>query len=154
MPPHALTFAAACDNGASYPVVGPTAQGGGGGGGGEGEEEGVAASATQLVWDVGAYQAGHPEHPLPGMANCTLMVWDERGRNASPGKVGVMNPNLDALRFAVYTPEPYVGLDDVVPVLGNGGCGSAGVANLVWAVVVLVSGWSVVVRNSCEGSVL
>jgi len=93
--PTHLTVSAVCDNGNTYPV---------------GPSNGVIdGTATQVVWDLDAYQSEHPELPL-AQATYTLNIWDDRGPG-QPIKGGFLQQN-NALHFAMYTPQPYTGLAD------------------------------------------
>lgn len=91
--PTHLTVSAVCDNGNTYPV-GPT-------------DGIIPGTATEVVWDVWQYQLDNPATPL-AQASYTLNIWDDRGPNA-PIKPGFMEEN-SALRFAMYTPQPYTAL--------------------------------------------
>jgi hypothetical protein len=93
--PTSLTVSAVCDNGNTYPV-GPT-------------DGVIPGAATQVVWDLGAYQQANPNNPL-AQASYTLNIWDDRGPGASI-KPGFMQEN-SALRFAMYTPQSYTALAD------------------------------------------
>ncbi|TFK17057.1 hypothetical protein FA15DRAFT_676338 [Coprinopsis marcescibilis] len=93
--PTSLTVSAACGR-VTFPV-GP-------------DPEGLLpGAATQVVWDVHSYQMAHPETPLP-QAECQLMICDERGFD-SARRPGFLAPNSN-LKFALYTPQPYVALAD------------------------------------------
>lgn len=88
-----LTVSAVCDNGNTYPV-GPT--------------DGVLpGTATQVLWDLYAWQENNPQQPL-AQGTYTLTMWDNRGQSALP-KPGLMQP-FDGLHFALYTPQPYTPL--------------------------------------------
>ena len=91
--PTHLTVSAICDNGNTYPV-GPT-------------DGIIPGTATQVVWDLFAYQQANPNKPL-AQATYTLSIWDDRGPTASI-KPGFLQQN-SALRFALYTPEAYTPL--------------------------------------------
>ena len=91
--PQHLTVSALCDNGYTYPV-GPT-------------DGVISGGSTSVVWDPYAYNQAHPELQLP-QAMYTLAIWDERGPGAAR-QGGVFNPNT-ALKFALYTPQPYTPL--------------------------------------------
>jgi hypothetical protein len=88
--PTHLTVSAICDNGNTYPV-GPT-------------DGIIPGTATQVVWDLYAYQQANPNKPL-AQATYTLTMWDDRGPTA-PVRPGYLQQN-SALRFALYTPEAY-----------------------------------------------
>ncbi|KAI0042817.1 hypothetical protein FA95DRAFT_1609888 [Auriscalpium vulgare] len=88
--PQALTVSAVCDNGITYPV-GPT----------NGVIEGTA---TSVVWDVYSWQQNNPESPL-AQATYTLEIYDQRGPGAARAP-GLLQAN-SALRFALYSPQPY-----------------------------------------------
>jgi len=88
--PTHLTVSAICENGNTYPV-GPT-------------DGIIPGTATQVVWDLYAYQIAHPNKPL-AQATYTLSIWDDRGPGASI-RPGYLQQN-SALRFALYTPEAY-----------------------------------------------
>lgn len=91
--PTHLTVSAICDNGNTYPV-GPT-------------NGIIPGTATQVVWDVYAYQQANPNNPL-AQATYTLSIWDDRGPTASI-RPGYLQQN-SALQFALYTPEAYTPL--------------------------------------------
>jgi hypothetical protein len=93
--PTHLTVSAVCDNGNTYPV-GPT--------------DGIIdGTATQVVWDVAAYQSANPNKPL-AQASYTLHIWDDRGPTATR-RPGFLEQN-SALHFALYTPQAYTGIAD------------------------------------------
>jgi len=93
--PTALTVSAKCQNGYTYPV---------------GPSDGIIdGTATEVVWDVYAYQQAHPNTPLP-QAQCNLMICDERGFGAAR-RPGYLSPNTN-VQFALYTPQAYVSLED------------------------------------------
>jgi hypothetical protein len=92
--PTRLTVSAICDNGNTYPV-GPT-------------DGIIPGTATQVVWDLFAYQQAHPNKPL-AQATYTLTMWDDRGPTAAV-RPGYLQQN-SALRFALYTPEMYTPMD-------------------------------------------
>ncbi|KAF7318555.1 hypothetical protein HMN09_00365800 [Mycena chlorophos] len=88
--PSSITFAAVCtENGNTYTIGS------------------VDGKATNIVWDVFAYQQANPETPL-AEAEYTLHMYDERGPSATIA-AGLMSPN-DQLQFALYTPQPYTPL--------------------------------------------
>lgn len=88
-----LTISAICENGNTYPV-GPT--------------DGVLpGTATQVLWDLHAWQTSNPQQPL-AQGTYTLTMWDNRGRSALP-RPGYMQP-FDNLQFGLYTPQPYTPL--------------------------------------------
>lgn len=93
--PTSLTLSAICDNGNTYPV-GPT-------------DGALPGTATEVLWDVEAWQVGNPQLPL-AQGTCTLTMWDERGKTALP-KPGLMQP-FSSLQFGFYTPQPYTALAD------------------------------------------
>ena len=88
--PASLTVSAICENGNTYPV-GPT-------------DGVIPGTATSIVWDAYAWQTNHPNSPL-AQATYTLEIFDERGPDSSRSP-GLLQPN-NALRFALYTPQPY-----------------------------------------------
>jgi len=88
--PTHLTVSAICENGNTYPV-GPT-------------DGIIPGTATQVVWDLYAYQQANPNKPL-AQATYTLSIWDDRGPGAAI-RPGYLQQN-SALRFALYTPEAY-----------------------------------------------
>ncbi|KAF8881225.1 hypothetical protein BD779DRAFT_1445688 [Infundibulicybe gibba] len=92
--PTHLTVSAVCDNGNTYPV-GPT-------------DGIIPGTATQVLWDVFAYQQANPNKPL-AQASYTLHIWDDRGPGA-PRRPGFIEPN-SALKFALYTPQSYTPLN-------------------------------------------
>jgi len=134
--PDHLTLSAICANSNTYPV-GPT-------------DGIIPGDATEVVWDVYKYQTDNPGTPLP-QAMCTLNVWDERGSDA-PRRPGFMAPN-SALRFALYTPQPYTGLSDGWSCstcngsLAQAAAHPAFVGLMAMFVVMLLSGFSVI-RNA------
>lgn len=69
----------------------------------------IPGTATEVVWDVYAYQQKNPNLPLVE-ATYTLNIHDERGMNAgnAPGHLKANS----GLQFALYTPQPYTGLAD------------------------------------------
>ena len=91
--PTHLTVSAICDNGNTYPV-GPT-------------DGIIPGTATQVVWNLDAYQQANPNKPL-AQATYTLSIWDDRGPG-SARRAGYMEPN-DALKFALYSPAAYTPL--------------------------------------------
>lgn len=88
--PTSLTVSAICENGNTYPV-GPT-------------DGIIPGTATSIVWDAYAWQTNNPNSPL-AQATYTLEIFDERGLGSSRSP-GLLQPN-NALRFALYTPQPY-----------------------------------------------
>ncbi|PFH49450.1 hypothetical protein AMATHDRAFT_130946, partial [Amanita thiersii Skay4041] len=93
--PTSLTVSAACNNGNTY-AVGPN-------------NGIIPGTATEVVWDLYSYQQNHQATPL-AQETYTLMIWDDRG----PGAMrlpGFLQAN-SALKFAIYTPQPYTGLGD------------------------------------------
>ncbi|KAI0064991.1 hypothetical protein BV25DRAFT_1914137 [Artomyces pyxidatus] len=88
--PQALTVSAVCDNGITYPV-GPT-------------DGVIPGTATSVVWDAYAWQQSNPNSPL-AVATYTLEIYDQRGPGAARAP-GLLQAN-SALRFALYTPQPY-----------------------------------------------
>jgi hypothetical protein len=96
--PTHLTVSAVCENGNTY-AVGPT-------------DGVIPGTATEVVWDVWAYQKGNPGVPL-AQASYTLNIWGDRGQFALP-RPGYLAKN-NALQFALYTPQAYTSIED-------GGC--------------------------------
>jgi len=92
--PASLTVSAICENGNTYPV-GPT-------------NGIIPGAATSVVWDPYAWQTNNPNSPL-AQATYTLEIFDERGPDPSRAP-GLLQPN-NALRFALYTPQPYTPID-------------------------------------------
>jgi hypothetical protein len=88
--PTSLTVSAVADNGNTYPV-GPT-------------DGIIPGTATQVVWDPYSYDQANPNTPL-AQASYTLHIWDDRGPDATR-QPGYLQPN-SALKFALYTPQPY-----------------------------------------------
>jgi len=88
--PTHLTVSAVCENGNTYPV-GPT-------------DGIIPGTATQVVWDLFAYQQANPNKPL-AQASYSLTIWDDRGPTAAL-RPGYLQQN-SALKFALYTPEAY-----------------------------------------------
>jgi len=64
----------------------------------------IPGSATSIVWDAYTWQTNHPNSPLT-QATYILENFDERGPDLSTSP-GLLQPN-NALRFALYTPQPY-----------------------------------------------
>ncbi|KAG6909104.1 hypothetical protein DXG01_001978 [Tephrocybe rancida] len=96
VPPTHLTVQAVCENGNTYPV-GPT--------------DGIIdGTATEVIWDLWNYQQNNPIPLAP--KTYTLNIWDERGPSAgrAPGRLQANS----GLKFAMYTPEPYLSLEDGV----------------------------------------
>jgi hypothetical protein len=98
--PASLTVSAICENGNTYPV-GPT-------------NGIIPGSATSVVWDPYAWQQSFPNSPL-AQATYTLEIFDERGPG-SARTAGKLQPN-NALRFALYTPQPYTPIGSGQPLL-------------------------------------
>lgn len=102
--PTHLTVSAVCDNGNTYPV-GPT-------------DGVIPGTATTVVWDPFSYDQANPTKPL-AQASYTLHIWDERGPDAVRA-AGFMQPN-SALKFALYTPQPYTPISSgqiaLIPIL-------------------------------------
>jgi len=93
--PTRLTVSAFCSsNGNTYPV-GPT----------DGVIEGAA---TQVVWDVYAYEQRQGAVPL-AQAEYTLFINDERGPNSGL-HAGLLTPN-SGMKFSLYRPRDYVPLE-------------------------------------------
>ena len=91
--PASLTVSAACENGNTYPV-GPT-------------DGIIPGTATEVVWDLWAYNQANPAHPL-AVASYTLEIWGDQGKDAV-ASAGQLMPN-DNLRFALYSPASYTPL--------------------------------------------
>lgn len=91
--PASLTVSAICDNGVTYPV-GPT-------------DGIIPGTATSVVWDAYGWQQSNPSSPL-AQATYTLEIFDDRGPGAARAP-GLLQAN-SALRFALYTPQPYTPL--------------------------------------------
>ncbi|KAI0763998.1 hypothetical protein BD413DRAFT_606442 [Trametes elegans] len=92
--PTHLTVSAVCDNGNTYPV-GPT-------------DGIIPGDSKSVTWDIGAYQNAHPNLPLVE-ATYTLHIWDDRGPGAAR-QAGLVSEN-SALKFAMYSPQPYTPLE-------------------------------------------
>ncbi|KAF5361957.1 hypothetical protein D9756_002785 [Leucocoprinus leucothites] len=92
--PDNITISAICDNGNTYPV-GPT-------------NGVIPGTATEVAWDLHSWQVNNPGMPL-AQGTYTLTMWDNRGKSAVP-MPGLMRP-YNNLRFALYTPQPYIPLD-------------------------------------------
>ena len=92
-PPH-LTVSAIGDNGNTYPV-GPT-------------DGIIPGTATAVTWDLWSYQQAHSNLPL-GPGSYVLHIWDDRGPGAAM-EPGLLQEN-SALKFALYTPQPYTPLE-------------------------------------------
>jgi len=88
--PTHLTVSAVCENGNTFPV-GPT-------------NGIIPGNALSVVWDVYSWQKNNPNSPLP-QATYTLEIYDDRGPD-SARSTGLLQPN-SALRFALYSPQPY-----------------------------------------------
>ncbi|OCH93326.1 hypothetical protein OBBRIDRAFT_702944, partial [Obba rivulosa] len=91
--PTHLTVSAVCENGNTYPV-GPT-------------DGIIPGTATSVTWDLWAYQQANPSMPL-AVATYTLNIWDDRGPGAAR-QPGLFSEN-SALKFAMYSPQPYTPL--------------------------------------------
>ena len=91
--PSSLTISAVCENGNTYPV-GPT-------------DGIIPGTATEVVWDLWAYNQASPAHPL-AVASYTLEIWGDSGKDAV-ASAGQLSPN-DNLRFALYSPASYTPL--------------------------------------------
>jgi hypothetical protein len=89
-----LTVSAICENGNTYPV-GPT-------------DGVIPGTATEVAWDLHSWQVNNPGEPL-AQGTYALTMWDNRGRNALP-QPGLLRP-YNNLKFALYTPQPYLPLD-------------------------------------------
>ncbi|KAI0305274.1 hypothetical protein B0F90DRAFT_1625348 [Multifurca ochricompacta] len=88
--PASLTVSAICENGNTFPV-GPT-------------NGIIPGTATSVVWDAYAWQTNNPNSPL-AQATYSLEIFDERGPGAARAP-GLLQAN-NALKFALYTPQPY-----------------------------------------------
>jgi hypothetical protein len=130
--PTHLTVSAVCENGNTYPV-GPT-------------DGVIPGTATSVVWDPFAYDQSHPNTPL-AQASYTLKIWDDRGLD-SPRAPGLFQPN-SALKFALYTPQPYT------PIASGwqcGGCVSGSISSytthpafagvMIMFITMFLSGWN------------
>ncbi|KAI0319144.1 hypothetical protein OF83DRAFT_1055541 [Amylostereum chailletii] len=91
--PASLTVSAIGANGITYPV-GPT-------------DGVIPGTATSVVWDAWAFQESNPGSKL-AQQTYTLNIHDERGAGAARA-AGLLQAN-SALRFALYTPQPYTPL--------------------------------------------
>lgn len=130
--PTHLTVSAVCENGNTYPV-GPT-------------DGIIPGTATSVVWDPYGYDQAHPNTPL-AQATYQLTIWDDRGPG-SPRQPGLLEPN-SALKFALYTPQPYTPLASGWQC---GGCLSGSVSSytthpafagvMITLVIMLLSGYS------------
>ncbi|TFK63583.1 hypothetical protein BDN72DRAFT_872269 [Pluteus cervinus] len=131
--PTHLTVSAVCDNGNTYPV-GPT-------------DGVIAGTATGVTWNPFEWNQAHPELPLV-QGNYQLTIWDDRGPNAAR-KGGFLVPN-SALKFALYTTQPYTGLSDgwscttCSGALGSAATHPVVVGSVVMMMVMFLSGWSVI----------
>ncbi|KAF5325016.1 hypothetical protein D9619_009570 [Psilocybe cf. subviscida] len=74
-----------------------------------GEPGVVDGTATQIVWDLDAYQNANPNAPLL-QTMYTLSIWDDRGPQPT-FRPGYLLPNAQ-LKFSLYTPQAYQSLDD------------------------------------------
>ena len=92
--PASLTVSAVCDNGMTFPV-GPQTNGA------------IPGTATSLVWDAYSFEQAHPQSPLP-QSTYRLEISDERGMGVGI-KPGLLTP-YNALRFALYSPQPATAL--------------------------------------------
>ncbi|KII84630.1 hypothetical protein PLICRDRAFT_95190 [Plicaturopsis crispa FD-325 SS-3] len=130
-----LTVSAICDNGNTYPV-GPT-------------DGVIAGTATSVVWDLYSYNQAHSNTPL-AQASYTLNIWGDLGRNAARAP-GYMSPNT-ALKFALYTPQPYTPISSGWQCTGCSGSVSAYAAHPAFAgiiatlVIMLITGFGLL-RN-------
>jgi len=64
----------------------------------------IPGSATSIVWDAYTWQMNHLNSPL-AQATYTLEIFNKCGPDLSRS-LGLLQPN-NALRFALYTPQPY-----------------------------------------------
>ncbi|EPS93976.1 hypothetical protein FOMPIDRAFT_1055496 [Fomitopsis schrenkii] len=132
--PASLTVSAVCENGNTYPV-GPT--------------DGVLpGTATEVVWDLWAYNQANPAHPL-AVNSYTLEIWGDQGKDAV-ASAGQLMPN-DNLRFALYSPASYTPLSswtcagcNVNGAIGDYVAHPAFVSLVVTFVVMLLSGYSLI----------
>ena len=92
--PASLTVSAVCDNGMTFPV-GPQTNGA------------IPGTATSVVWDAYSFEQAHPQSPLP-QSTYRLEISDERGMGVGI-KPGLLTP-YNALRFALYSPQPATAL--------------------------------------------
>jgi hypothetical protein len=133
--PTHLTVSAVCDNGNTYPV-GPT--------------DGIIdGTATSVVWDPYGYDQLNPNTPL-AQASYTLHIWDDRGPNPTM-RPGYLQPN-SAVKFALYTPQPYTPLNSGWTCAGCSGSVSSYTAHPAFAgiiatlFIVFLSGFSLLRR--------
>ena len=97
-----------------------------------------------LLWDTGAYQASASVPLLT--ETYTLIIYDAAksvSASASPGYLDT----FDTFQFAMYTPQPYVDLDDYVCVTCSGAAGlrrqSLMVVGLAASLAVVGGAWFV-----------
>ncbi|EJF58980.1 hypothetical protein BD309DRAFT_855041 [Dichomitus squalens] len=130
--PTHLTVSAIGDNGNTYPV-GPT-------------DGVIPGTATEVTWDLWSYQQAHSNLPLaPG--SYVLHIWDDRGPGAAR-EPGLLQEN-SALKFALYTPQPYTPLESWVCATCSGAWSEytthpAFVSLMVTVVVMFLSGYSLI----------
>jgi hypothetical protein len=67
----------------------------------------LPGTATEVVWDVWSYNQANQATPLAAL-QYQLEIYDDRGPGAIPAG-GLFSPN-SALKFALYTPQPYTPL--------------------------------------------
>jgi len=133
-----LTVSAICDNGNTYPV-GPT-------------DGALPGTATEVLWDLNAWQTKNPQLPL-AQGTCTLTMWDNRGKTALP-KPGLFQP-FSNLQFGLYTPQPYTPLAEgwTCPECRNGSVLSVAahpalIGFLVSFLVIFLSGFHLLRTNA------
>lgn len=67
----------------------------------------VPGTVTEITWDVWSYNQANQATPLPPQTY-QLEIWDDRGPGVGP-LGGRFSPN-SALKFALYSPQPYTPL--------------------------------------------
>ncbi|KAI0367166.1 hypothetical protein BV20DRAFT_574988 [Pilatotrama ljubarskyi] len=130
--PTHLTVSAVCDNGNTYPV-GPT-------------DGVIPGDATSVTWDLWSYQQAHSNLPL-AEETYVLHIWDDRGPGAAR-QPGLLSEN-SALKFALYSPQPYTPLESWTCPTCNGALSDyvahpAFISLSVTLVVMFLSGYSLI----------
>jgi len=132
--PTSLTVSAVCENGNTYPV-GPT-------------DGIIPGTATQVVWDLWAYNQANPATPL-APTSYTLEIWGDRGRDAV-ATGGQLSSNMN-LKFALYSPASYTPLSswtcagcNVNGALSDYVAHPAFVSLVVTFLVMILSGYSLI----------
>ncbi|KAE9395445.1 hypothetical protein BT96DRAFT_958506 [Gymnopus androsaceus JB14] len=129
--PTSLTVRCVGDNGFTYPIAT------------------IPGTASSYVWNPYSYQESNLATPL-AQTTYSLQIFDERGVGATP-QAGYMSANT-ALKFALYTPQPYTPLSSWTCAMCNGSVSSfaahpAYVALIATFIVMFLSGFGLL-RNA------